>query len=71
MDKRLEHLQDYIDIVHTFCNWEGHLGGYQVNALLLQTDLHPELIAAITTSSYWQRASADEIFLVIEQRGGT
>ena len=71
MDKKPEQRKDYIYIGHDLFNWEGLLAKHEVNALLLQTSLHPELIAAITTSSHWQRTSADEIFLAIEQRGGT
>ena len=66
-----EQWKDYIYVGHALYNWEELLAKYEVNALLLQTDLHPELIAAVTASPHWQRTYEDKIFVVFEQRGGT
>ncbi|MHB1357603.1 MAG: hypothetical protein ACYCZF_16660 [Anaerolineae bacterium] len=65
-----EQWRDHIDIGHALYNWEELLAKYQVNALLLQVELHAELIAAVTASPHWQRTYEDKLFVIFEQRGG-
>jgi hypothetical protein len=62
---------DYINIGHALYNWEELLAKYEVNTLLLQIDLHTELIAAVTASPHWQRTYEDKVFVVVQQQGGT
>jgi len=60
--------QDHISIGNARYNWEELLVKYGMNVLLLQTDLHKELVAAATASPNWQRTYEDKLFVVFQKR---
>lgn len=71
MDERPEQWQDYIGIGNALYSLEELLAKYEVNTLLLRSNLHSKMLATASVSALWQRTYADEVFVVFEQRGDT